>query len=746
MNGNEMIKGLGVVATGKRRIYEGREYYDMFPQPTGTDPIVNDNAEVHDTLHFVAKVVKETLRDTRKVARALKRSNILTTSRAVFDFFYKHYAYKLDKYGVEQVRRPARAWRDRKEGIDCDCFTTSVSSILTNLGIDHYLKIIAINGRPNFQHIYVIVPKFKGADINVRGQYWVIDPVLNRFDEEAPNITKTDYLKMEGIPLQYLNGIDAEVAGLGKEFDTLETSLAGIDDMEGMGFARFRQAMHAHVKNTRRKIRTTPSAVEAVYEPRALEGLYGEIEAAFEGTSDDQLISKLEAIAAREHAALQPRFRHVANAIHTHDDHLYGAAFGDIDDQMISVVSGLGRKGRSANKQQKANKKVKTGPATKIKNAVKKAKTVTKKAAVVTKAAAKKGGAAAKATAKKAAAKSKVALKKIGKGVVKYNPVSVAARGGFLTAMRTNFSKIAEKAYWGYQTKEFALSKGINADYYDRCVQLLAKIRKTFVGTLKGQESALKKAILNGRAAKKIALQLKKKGMSGIEQLMGLGSISGLGAVTEATITASMAFLTPILTMMNKLFKGKKSGIEASRKAGRKSKKNKNGSPVEDSVENENGTESEAASDNASENMNEAITEASNPSETINENDGSVEAANRANDEEPSEDSENFNKTSGRSAKPEGSTSNSSNDEGGSGAKSSKGGNTGLVVGAGLAVVALALIAGGKKKSNTAVNGLGNFSAKRESKTLKKKLAKKGIKLPHGYKVEKREKLRTVNI
>lgn len=731
MQRGNTYSGLGVVATGQRRIYEGHQYYDMFPQPTGTDPIVNKNAEVHDTLNFVALVVSKTLKDTKKVASVLKKSNNLLTSRAVFDFFYRHYAYKLDQYGVEQVRRPARAWRDRKKGIDCDCFATSVSSILTNQGIDHYLKIIAINGRENFQHIYVVVPKFKGADITKRSNYWVIDPVLNRFDEEAPKITKTDYLKMEGIPLQYLNGIDPVVAGLGKEFDTLETSLNGVDDMEGAGFGAFRRALHAHVRNTRRKIQTTPSAVEAVYEPVALEGLYGEMEAAFQTSDDGQLVSKLEAIAAREHMALKPHFRNAANAIHVHDDHLYGEMFGSIDDQMIDAVNGLGksakRQEKRAAKKATANKKVKTGPATKIKNAVKKAKAVTK------------------AAGKKAGGATKKVLKKIGKAVVKHNPVSIAARAGFLTAMRINFSMIAEKAYWGYQTREFAASKGVNTEYYAKCVELLTKVRKIFIGTLKGDESALKKAIVNGRAAKKIALQLKKRGMNGVENLMGLGSLSSLGAVAEATVVSAMSFLTPIVTMMSKLFKGKKSGLEASKKKGKAPKKNKNGEPVTDSVENENGSESQAPSDDESENINETSDEASSPSSTINENDGSVEAADKANEEGESTDSENFNTAT---KKPSGSSSNDKSSDGeGSDSDAKKGGSK-----AGLAIAALLIIGSGammmkgkgKKKEN--LEGLGNFSAKRESKNLKKLIKKKGIKLPHGYQVEKRAKLKTVNI
>lgn len=749
MYNTQNIEGLGVVATGKRRIFEGRQYYGMFPEPIGSDPIVNSNAEVHDTLNFVAKVVKETLRDTKKVAAALKKGNNLATSRSIFDFFYKHYAYKLDKYGVEQVRRPARSWKDRKSGIDCDCFTTSVSSILTNLGIEHYLKIIAINNRPNFQHIYVIVPKFTNADITKRGNYWVIDPVLNRFDEEAPNITKTDHLKMEGIPLQYLNGIDPEVAGLGREFDQLEESLSGIDDMEGVGFAHFRRAMHSHVKNTRRKIQKSPSSVDVIYEPAALAGLFGEMESAFEGTTDDELIQRLEGIAKREHSVIKPRFRHVANAIHMHDNHVYGAMFGDIDDQMISAVSGLGKKGRSAKKQAKANKKSTTGPATKVKNALKKAKQVTKAAGAKTKAAVKSTASKAKVVAKNTAAKTKTNLKKIGKQVVKNNPVSLAARAGFLLAMRTNFAFIAERAYWGYQTKAFATSRGITPEYYDRCLQLLNKIRKTFIGVLKGDESALKLAIVNGRAAKRIALQLKNNGMSGVENLMGFGSVEGLGAVSAATITAATSFITPIVNAMQKLFSGVSMFV--------KRKRNKNGTPVEQGVRNENGTTSEGPSDSTTENMNETVREASSPSNTIIQNDGSVETANKVNEAAASEEGDSSASAS-RSMPPGSTSANTSevtsegnNSEEGSSSSRSVGtetkskSKTGLILGAG-ALAAIAFAMAGKKKDKKSLSGVGNFSSKRESKNLKKKLAKKGIKLPHGYKVEKREKLKTVKL
>ena len=605
---------LGVTATHVRKIKSGAEYEKYFEPATGKTELINDNATVHDTLEFVAVLVNKTLNDTAKISEVLKRTTLEATCKSIFDFFYQNYQYKLDDIGVEQVRRPNRSWADRKGGIDCDCFTTSVSSVLTNLGIEHHLKIIAINGRPNFQHIYVVVPKTSGLNINTRANYWVIDPVLNSFDEEAPKITKTKHLKMNGIPLQQLNGIE-DYAGLGNEFEGIDEELNGLDD-ESMGRA-FKRRLRSHITNTRRKIQRDPKSVAQLYRPDVLLNQMQKLEAAFDGT-DEQLDAVLEGLSNTEHEAIQPQFAAVYDAVHGHDDELYGHLYGSIDERMIDAVMGLGRK--SAKKAaKKAAKKTggKKGFFTKIKNAKK----------------AIKSG--------KFKGKLKKVIKKVGRILKKTNPLAMAARGGFIMAMRTNFGKIAEKAYWGYQTREFAKSKGITDAFYDQCVALLTKIQKVYIDKLGGNASAIKKPIMNGRAAKKIAKSLKKKGMSGTtEELFGLG---GLGVVTAAasatTITAAMAFLAPLMAFMKKAFKGKKDGT----------------------VANENGTESEA-SENGSEEMDTTESEARNPSNTTVDNDGSVEAADATNDEDPSDDDNSKKKVVSRMATSDGSSEDTSTD------------------------------------------------------------------------------------
>jgi hypothetical protein len=41
----------------------------------------------------------------------LRRSSTLDTCKAIWDFIYDYVQYKLDKRGLEQLRRPARSWR-----------------------------------------------------------------------------------------------------------------------------------------------------------------------------------------------------------------------------------------------------------------------------------------------------------------------------------------------------------------------------------------------------------------------------------------------------------------------------------------------------------------------------------------------------------------------------------------------------------------------------------------------------------
>lgn len=215
-----------------RNVKNGKAYESLFPKPNRTDPIVKTDASVMDTVAMVKKVVKTTLRDTARIAQVLKGRNRKETCANIWQFVYDHIRYTRDKPGVEQVRRPARSWADRFAGVDCDCYTTFISSILTNLRIPHTLRITEYASKGYFQHIYPIVP-LDGKSISAspgRGSYLVLDCVKDAFDDEEPFTNHKDF-PME---MQYLDG-------LGNTGGT--SGLLGLDDyvIDGLGKVRRRK-------------------------------------------------------------------------------------------------------------------------------------------------------------------------------------------------------------------------------------------------------------------------------------------------------------------------------------------------------------------------------------------------------------------------------------------------------------------------------------------------------------------------
>ena len=179
----------------KRKIKRGEEFDHLFPKPLFLDPTIKKGATVYDTVRFIPQVVQETLFQTSMLAPLLRGKNVYETCKNIWEFVYTHIAYKKDEEDKEQIRSPARGWHDRFHGIDCDCYTVFISSILSNLKIKHKLRITKYS-QDHFQHIYPIVP-------TTGGNYITVDCVVDRFNYEEPYTEKQD-TKME---LEYLNGV-----------------------------------------------------------------------------------------------------------------------------------------------------------------------------------------------------------------------------------------------------------------------------------------------------------------------------------------------------------------------------------------------------------------------------------------------------------------------------------------------------------------------------------------------------------
>jgi hypothetical protein len=201
-----------MVADRKRRLRDGREFDHLFPPPGEKDTTIKKSANVEDTMKLIRTALPKTLWQTEKIAKVLKGRTLEETCSNIWHFVYQHIQYKRDEEGVEQVRSPRRAWSDRKTGVDCDCYTVFILSILRSLDIDCLARITKYPKRypevPRWQHVYPIVPKPGHLEdyIDERDYYIVIDCVKDRFDDEQPYLECKDY----DMRLDYLDGIEDE--------------------------------------------------------------------------------------------------------------------------------------------------------------------------------------------------------------------------------------------------------------------------------------------------------------------------------------------------------------------------------------------------------------------------------------------------------------------------------------------------------------------------------------------------------
>ena len=454
------ISPVAEITSGPRPIRDGRAFDKYFPKPDDRDRIIIKDGEVQDTVGLMEKVVHKYLVDTTRIAPTFKSDSLESTCKAIWDFIYQNIQYKLDKKGLEQLRRPARSWAERKTGVDCDCMSIFASSILTNLKIPHSFRITKYSA-DHWQHVYVIVP-------NTSGKHLVIDAVVSRFNYEKPFSEKMDY------PMS-LNGINVAVlSGLGNDLENavLAPGLTGITP-ESSDAKKDLRKLYQHLVDTRNSIRMNPRMVSSIDDPTALLKM---LDYAIQYWNTDKRDNAL-AILAKNEEQLNMR-------------NGFSGLGDDVFDSDEFVLSGPGKKGFFKGVKE-AVKDVGQG------------------------------------------------LKKVAKAVVRFNPVSIAGRGGFLVAMKLNLGKMASKLKWGYASKEEASAKGIDASEWNKSKDALNKVEALFADKLQGKRDALKNAILKGKAGN----------LNGIVE----SGFNGLGdPVTAATLAAAAPIIIATVDILKK--------------------------------------------------------------------------------------------------------------------------------------------------------------------------------------------------
>lgn len=160
----------------KRKIKPGHEFDHLFPRPSNQSVQLKGATTARTTVEEMAVIARDRQSETAKLAPLLSRSELRRTCEAVWTFLVDHVNYKPDHPQIEQLRTPARTWADRAEGVDCDCYSIFISTVLLNLGVPHAFRV-ADYGK-GWQHVYVVVP--------TAWKPIVIDPVLDGFNVEHP--------------------------------------------------------------------------------------------------------------------------------------------------------------------------------------------------------------------------------------------------------------------------------------------------------------------------------------------------------------------------------------------------------------------------------------------------------------------------------------------------------------------------------------------------------------------------------
>jgi len=448
------------ITAGYRNIVDGREYNVYFVRPQNEDNIILDDGEVEDTVELMKKVVWKYIDDTKQIAPILEGKTVRQTCEIIWNFLYNHIQYRLDKKGLEQLRRPCRSWAERKQGIDCDCFSIFVSSILTNLHIPHKFRITMYSAGV-YQHVYVIVP--------TGNEYITIDCVVSRFNYEKPFYKHKDFtMNINGINVAVLSGINDKATD-----DNVVDMLSGIEGIGEINESENKRFLYEHLVRTRNMIAANPALISSVdYPPAFLEML----DYAIKHWNTPMRDAALENLARNEN-----ELNRMNGYSGTDDYELDGLddLFG-FDDELNGKKTG------------------KKGFFKKVGQAVKKG----------------------------AIAATKLA--------VRFNPLTITARNGFLLAMKLNLKKMGTKLKWAYATKEQAAAKGVSEAQWQKSKNALAKIEKLFADRLQGKKSALKNAVLKGKAG----------GLNGIDEE---GSLEGLGVLPAAAIAAAIPVITSAL-------------------------------------------------------------------------------------------------------------------------------------------------------------------------------------------------------
>jgi hypothetical protein len=216
---------LGISTSLQRNLNEGKEYNKLIPQVKCEQTNLG-SGDTYMTVEEMKDWIEKYSFQTKKLSPKLKGPSIQTTVTNIYQFLYGHIQYQADG-ALQQLRSPACTWKQRKQGVDCKSYSIFASSILSNLGIKHFIRQIkqASFYPQEFTHVYIVIPVDQHTEIYSENTQTIVLDATKHQNIESPYLEKED-LKMVNLKHVGLNGPQNEsTSQIAENFEVFSTHL-----------------------------------------------------------------------------------------------------------------------------------------------------------------------------------------------------------------------------------------------------------------------------------------------------------------------------------------------------------------------------------------------------------------------------------------------------------------------------------------------------------------------------------------
>jgi hypothetical protein len=444
------------------------------------------------TLDLIKKAWRLGIVQVAPLAQHLKGDTFAESCYNIYDWVISNIPYSKDAPGQEEVRLPARTYKDRTG--DCEDYAILIGGLLHNMGYEPRFEVVGfVPGRQVFSHIFCVA-YYNGQSIPIDTTPYQdgLGPVVP-FGTRPAGIQSTMELRLLGNVSANNFSSTKMISGLSGLGTVTELTQRALDEQTEM-VARYQNNY------------TNPDLPKSFRKARMVAMLNGLPEApVFHGVRD--LIDDIDSVGnLMLKAGVEPEeFGELVGVLDAWSYHKFS------ENTLMGDIEGLGGLTFDSSDSRYENYRLE-GVGSWFSRTLKKVKSKVSQAAKATGTAIKKAATAtgkAVTTAAKATGKAVTTAAKATGGAVKtfvknplyyinkVNPATIILRNGLLLALKLNSFKVSSRMKYGYLSDEQVRAKGYNPAEHAKMKKAVSNMESIF-DKLGGEKTNLKAAIIKG--------------------------------------------------------------------------------------------------------------------------------------------------------------------------------------------------------------------------------------------------------